>query len=74
MLVLSRKQGERVMIGSNIEVVVLRTEGDRVRLGFIAPRQVPIYREEIAGRTNCQEGNDGGKGEPENAEVFDVLG
>jgi carbon storage regulator len=47
MLVLSRKPGERVLVGEDIEVVVLEVEGDRVKLGFHAPRYVPICRAEI---------------------------
>ena len=47
MLVLSRKTGERVLVGEDIEVVVLEVEGDRVKLGFTAPRYVPICRAEI---------------------------
>jgi carbon storage regulator len=47
MLVLSRKVGERIVIGSNIEVIILAIEGDRIRLGFVAPRAVSIHRQEI---------------------------
>ncbi len=47
MLVLSRKPGERVLVGDNIEVVVLEVDGGRVKLGFAAPRYVPICRAEI---------------------------
>ncbi len=47
MLVLSRKPGERVLIGEDVEVVVLEVEGERVKLGFEAPRYVPICRAEI---------------------------
>ena len=47
MLVLSRKTGELVLVGEDIEVVVLEIEGDRVKLGFTAPRYVPICRAEI---------------------------
>jgi carbon storage regulator len=47
MLVLSRKSGERVLVGEDVEVVVLEVEGDRVKLGFTAPRYVPICRAEI---------------------------
>jgi carbon storage regulator len=47
MLVLSRKSGERVLVGEDIEVLVLEVEGDRVKLGFTAPRYVPICRAEI---------------------------
>jgi carbon storage regulator len=47
MLVLSRKSGERVLVGEDIEVVVLEAEKGRVKLGFIAPRCLPIVRAEI---------------------------
>ncbi len=47
MLVLNRKSGERVFVGEDIEVVVLEVQGDRVKLGFIAPRYVPIFRAEL---------------------------
>ena len=50
MLVLSRKRGEGVMIGQNVEVVVLEIRGDRVKLGFQGPADVPIHREEIYAR------------------------
>ena len=47
MLVLSRKRGESVVIGDGVTVTVLSVEGDRVRLGFVAPAEVPIHREEV---------------------------
>ena len=47
MLVLNRKPGEKVLIGEDIEVVVLAVQGDRVKLGFTAPRYVSIFRSEI---------------------------
>jgi carbon storage regulator CsrA len=47
MLVLSRKSGESVCIGSDIEVKVLDVSGNRVRLGFSAPSNVDIQRREI---------------------------
>ena len=46
MLLLSRKQGERVLIGEDVEVTVVEIEGDRVKLAFDAPRYVPICRAE----------------------------
>jgi carbon storage regulator len=49
MLVLSRKSGESVCIGSDIEVKVLDVCGGRVRLGFSAPLNVDIKRREISG-------------------------
>ena len=47
MLVLSRKRGERTMIGDTISVTVLEVHGDRVKLGFTGPAEVPIHREEV---------------------------
>lgn len=47
MLVLSRKKGESIMISDTIEIVVLESEGDIVKLGIKAPKNVEIYRKEI---------------------------
>jgi len=48
MLVLSRKKGERVVIGPDVYVTVIEIRGDRVKLGFEGPNEVPIHREELA--------------------------
>ena len=47
MLVLTRKKGETVMIGDDIEIVVLGSEGDTVKIGIRAPKDVNIFRKEI---------------------------
>ena len=47
MLVLSRKRGERIVIGPNIELTVVDIRGNNVRLAVEAPRDVSIHREEI---------------------------
>jgi carbon storage regulator len=47
MLVLTRKKGERVMIGDDIVVTVIDVRGDGVRIGFDAPRGVTIQRAEV---------------------------
>jgi carbon storage regulator len=47
MLVLTRRIGERLRIGPDIEVVVLDIRGREVRVGVTAPADVPIHREEI---------------------------
>jgi carbon storage regulator len=47
MLVLSRKRGEKIVIGGDVTLTVLEVRGDRVKLGFTAPAEVPIHREEI---------------------------
>jgi carbon storage regulator len=48
MLVLSRKVGEKIYIGENIVVTVAEIDRGRVRLGIEAPRDVPIWRDELA--------------------------
>lgn len=47
MLVLSRKTDESIMIAGNIEVVVLGVEGETVKLGIRAPKDVEILRKEL---------------------------
>jgi carbon storage regulator len=47
MLVLTRRPVQKVMIGDTITVTVLAVEGQHVRLGFKAPPDIPIHREEI---------------------------
>lgn len=48
MLVLSRCESERIVIGDNIEIEVLEIRGKKVRLGLTAPKTVPIHRGEVA--------------------------
>lgn len=50
MLVLSRKLGERVVIGDQVTIVVLAVSGERIKLGFEAPPEVPIHRFEVRHR------------------------
>jgi carbon storage regulator len=47
MLVLTRKVNECVVIGGNIEVMISRIEGDLVKLGIAAPREISIIRKEV---------------------------
>jgi len=47
MLVLTRKTSESIMIGDDVEVTVLSSEGGKVRLGIQAPANVPVHRTEI---------------------------
>jgi carbon storage regulator len=47
MLILTRRPGERVVIGDEVLVTVMSVSGHTVRLGIAAPQGVPIYREEI---------------------------
>jgi carbon storage regulator len=47
MLVLSRREGESIFIGKDIEVKVLSVQGNRIRIGIAAPRNVVVIREEL---------------------------
>jgi len=47
MLVLSRKTNESIIIGENIEILVVEIKGDQVKLGINAPKDVSLYRGEI---------------------------
>lgn len=47
MLALSRKVGESIMIGNDIELTIIEVKGEQVRLGISAPRSIPIHRKEI---------------------------
>ena len=47
MLVLTRKTGESIQIGDNIELTVIAVKGDQVKIGINAPKNVDIHRKEI---------------------------
>ena len=47
MLVLSRQKNESIMVGDNVEVVIVDVRGNRVRLGISAPKHIPVHRREI---------------------------
>lgn len=56
MLILTRRQGEVIRIGADIEVVVLGVKGPQVRIGIKAPPTVVVDREEIALRKEAERG------------------
>lgn len=47
MLVLTRQKDESIIIGDDIEIVIVDVRGDRVRLGINAPREISVHRKEI---------------------------
>lgn len=47
MLILTRRVGETIKIGDEISVIVLEVKGNQVRLGFNAPKDVAVHREEV---------------------------
>lgn len=50
MLILTRKVGETICIGKDITCTVLGKNGNQIRLGIIAPREIPVHRIEIKER------------------------
>jgi carbon storage regulator len=46
-LIITRRAGERIMVGDDIAIEVMEIVGNSVRIGIRAPRSVPVYREEI---------------------------
>jgi carbon storage regulator len=57
MLILTRRVGERLMIGDDISVVVLGVKGNQVRIGVDAPSSVAMHREEIYARIQAEREN-----------------
>ncbi|MDQ3769942.1 MAG: carbon storage regulator CsrA [Actinomycetota bacterium] len=47
MLVLTRKSNQSIMIGDDIEITVLSVMGEKVRIGIQAPREIPVFRQEV---------------------------
>lgn len=60
MLILTRRVGETVMIGSEVTITVLGVKGNQVRIGINAPKNVAVHREEIFERIKREQ-----EGEPE---------
>ena len=47
MLALSRKKGEAILIGDNIEISIIDIKGEQIKLGITAPRDISVYRKEV---------------------------
>jgi carbon storage regulator len=54
MLILTRRAGEAVMIGSDVTITVLGVKGNQVRIGINAPKDVAVHREEIFERIQSE--------------------
>ena len=55
MLILTRRVGESLMIGDNVDITVLGIRGNQVRIGINAPKDVSVHREEIYDRIKDEE-------------------
>ena len=62
MLILTRKVGEALMVGDDVNITVLGVKGNQVRIGVSAPKEVAVHREEIYQRIQ-KEKNQGIKSE-----------
>ena len=54
MLILTRRMGETLMIGADVSVTIVGVNGNQVKLGINAPRDVEVYREEIYERVQAE--------------------
>jgi carbon storage regulator len=56
MLVLSRHKDESIIVGNNVEIMVVGIRHNEIQLGINAPKSIPVYRKEVYGRI-CRERN-----------------
>jgi carbon storage regulator len=69
MLVLTRKTNQSIMIGDDIEVSVLAIMGEKVRIGISAPRDVPVFRQEVYVEIQNEQTGDGSTGAREEVDA-----
>ncbi len=68
MLILTRRAGETVMIGSDVTITVLGVKGNQVRIGINAPKDVAVHREEIFQRIQNEKAAEQGESPEADAE------
>ena len=54
MLILTRRVGEKLIVGGNVTLTVLDVKGNQIRVGIDAPREVKVYREEIYNKIQAE--------------------
>jgi carbon storage regulator len=74
MLVLTRKQGEQIRIGSDVVITIVRTKGKAVRLGIQAPAHVPVLRGEIAAAIADDEDQKAAGGDEHDEDAWPAAG
>ncbi|MBT8442343.1 MAG: carbon storage regulator CsrA [Gammaproteobacteria bacterium] len=72
MLILTRRVGETVVIGDDVDVTVLGVKGNQVRLGVKAPKEIAVHREEIYERI-CREQKSNGNGAAVESGIREVI-
>jgi len=55
MLILTRRVGETIMVGDEVQVTVLGVKGNQIRIGINAPQEVAVHREEIYNRIQAEQ-------------------
>ncbi len=65
MLVLSRQRDESIMIGDDVEIIIVDVRGDKVRLGITAPKNIPVHRREIYDAIQREKGQNKESKEPQ---------
>lgn len=56
MLILTRKIGEVLLVGDDVEITVLNIRGNQVKLGVNAPKEISVHRQEIYDKIKASEG------------------
>ena len=72
MLVLTRKVGETIVVGDDIEITLVRIDDDQVRIGIAAPKDVPVYRKELLAEVE-KENLEAAQGGGEDSKLLDAV-